>query len=285
MSVRCRAAGAVDPGRRRPGQERGAADQPAASGAWGPAEEPAWATAWGDSAGRGRPPQDTPASEQVRRGREQSRRRPASFPPSCGRPGLPERPPAAPGAWVSPMAAPEPGGTPPPPPPFPAPVAGEAELGQPRALTRLRAQLAPTGKLRVGVGSGAGNVCRPLRGRRREGGPRAGAQLAWPRGRGRKPARRGTARAPRRPQNSERARRAQSLLPKTVSLSGCRSCLLESDLQKAAQDSGKEIFIFPAGLFRASGPSGSLGKVGCGVGIALGLLGSFPTLGMGSARW
>ena len=75
------AAGAVDPGRRRPGQERGA-DQPAASGAWGPAEEPAWATAWGDSAGRGRPPQDTPASEQVRRGREQGRRRPASFPPS-----------------------------------------------------------------------------------------------------------------------------------------------------------------------------------------------------------
>lgn len=65
VSVRCPAAVAVDPGRRRPGQERGAADQPTASSAWGPAEEPAWATAWGDSAGRGRPPRDTPASEQV----------------------------------------------------------------------------------------------------------------------------------------------------------------------------------------------------------------------------
>lgn len=56
-------------------------------------------------------------------------------------------------------------------------------------------------------------------------------------------------------------------------------------LAKAAQDSGKEIFIFPAGLFRASWPSGSLEKVGCGVGIAVGLLGSFPALGMGSALW
>lgn len=63
--ARCWAAGAVDPGRRRPGQERGAADQPAASAAWGPSEEPAWATAWGDSAVRGRSPRDTPASEQV----------------------------------------------------------------------------------------------------------------------------------------------------------------------------------------------------------------------------
>lgn len=102
-------------------------------------------------------------------------------------------------------------------------VAGEAELGQLRALTRLRAQLAPTGKLRVGVGAGAGNVCRPQRGRRSGGGPWRGRR--WPgsgAGVGCRPvgAQRG------RPQNSERARREQSLLPKDcVSLSGCRSCL------------------------------------------------------------
>lgn len=177
MSARCWAAGAVDPGRRRPGQERGAADQPAASGAWGPAEEPAWATAWGDSAGRGRPPQDTPASEQVRHGREQGRRRPASFPP-CGRTGSPERPPAAPGAWVSPMAAPEPGGTPPPPPHLPSPGGRGSRVGataspDPAASLTLSNWEAPGG------GGGRGRKCLqtaegPTEGRRAPGWGAAG---------------------------------------------------------------------------------------------------------------
>lgn len=52
-------------------------------------------------------------------------------------------------------------------------------------------------------------------------------------------------------------------------------------LAKAPQDSGKEIFIFPAGPFRASRPSGNLGKVGCGVGIALGCAGILPGHGNG----
>ena len=137
--------------------------------------------------------------------------------------------------------------------PCPAPRAGGAELGQRRALTRLRAQLAPTGKLRVGVGAGAGNVCRPQLGRRRGGEPRAGAPLARQRCRGRTPARRGTAPAARRPQNSERAKREQSLLPKTVSLSGCRSCLPESDLQKQRRTLGKKSLFFPQGFLEPPG--------------------------------
>lgn len=52
-------------------------------------------------------------------------------------------------------------------------------------------------------------------------------------------------------------------------------------LAKAPQDSGKEIFIFPAGLFRASQPSESLGMVGCGVGIPLGFVGIVPSHGNG----
>lgn len=52
-------------------------------------------------------------------------------------------------------------------------------------------------------------------------------------------------------------------------------------LAKAAQDSGKEIFIFPAGLFRTSRQSRRLGKVGCRVGIALGFVGIHPSLGNG----
>lgn len=52
-------------------------------------------------------------------------------------------------------------------------------------------------------------------------------------------------------------------------------------LARAAQDSGKEIFIFPAGVFRASLPSGSLEKVGCGVRVVLGFAGILPSLGNG----
>lgn len=140
--------------------------------------------------------------------------------------------------------------------PSPALVAWGAELGQLRALTRLRAQLAPTGKLRVGAGAGARKCLQtaaepeegPGRGRRWPG-SRAGVR------RPRVEARRGRPGVPRT--LNERVRREQSLLPKTdcviirlqIVSAGIR-------LAKAAQDSGKEIFIFPAGFLE---PPGRLG--------------------------
>lgn len=130
-------------------------------------------------------------------------------------------------------------------------------------------------------GGGGGRKClQTAAGPRRGGGPRTGAPLAWQLGRGRRLARRGTARAASRPQNSERARTVA--LPKTVCvIIGLQIVSAGIQLAKAAQDSGKEIFIFPAGLFRASRLSGSLEKVGCGVRIALGFVGILPSLGDG----
>lgn len=134
----------------------------------------------------------------------------------------------------------------------PALVAGGAELGQLRALTRLRAQLAPTGKLLVGVGAGAGNVCRPQRGRRRGGGPGPGRRWpgsrvgvgGWPVG-----ARRGRPVFPR-----TRSERELSLFQRlSVSLSGCRLCLPESNWQKQRRTLGKKSLFFPQGFLEPPG--------------------------------
>lgn len=136
--------------------------------------------------------------------------------------------------------------------PSPALVAGGAELGQLRALTRLRAQLAPTGKLRVRVGAGAGNVCRPQRGRGGEGDPGRGRRWpgswvgvgGWPVG-----ARRGRPVVPR-----TRSERELSLFQRlSVSLSGCKSCLPESNWQKQRRTLGKKSLFFPQGFLELPG--------------------------------
>lgn len=138
----------------------------------------------------------------------------------------------------------------------PLPSTGRAELGQLRALSRLRDQLSPTGKLLVGVG--AGNVCRPQRGRRIGGRARGegAAGLAAPAGVGHRPvgARRRQPGVPRtRSERGENSRSFQRLCHYRAADRVCRNPTC-----KAAQDSGKEIFIFPAGVFRASRSSGSL---------------------------
>lgn len=115
------------------------------------------------------------------------------------------------------------------------------------------------------MGAGAGNVSRPRRGRRR-GLDECTAGLAVPAGVGRP----GRGVGSLRPQKSERARRTQSLLPESHCVIGLQIVSERFRLAKAVQDHGVEIFNPPhpsAGLFRASWPSGSLGKVGCGVSV------------------
>lgn len=109
-----------------------------------------------------------------------------------------------------------------------------------------------------------------------------GAPPAWPPGRGRMPARWGTARVARRPQNSASAARTVApskgtlchfIIRLQIGSAGIR-------LAKAPQDSGKEIFIFSCRAFwslRAVSEPWKSGE------SPWGLLRSSPAAGMGSA--
>lgn len=172
------------------------------------------------------------------------------------------------------MAAPSQRGT-----PFLVLVAGGAELGQLRALSRLRAQLAPTGKLRVGRGRGQEMFADRSGAGGGEEGPWPGRR--WPgsgAGVGPPPvgARRGRPDVPR-----TRSERGEKVAPsKDCVIIGLQIVSAGIRLAEAAQDSGKEIFISPAGLFRASRPSGGLGKVGAG-GNRSRVVGILPSFGNG----